>query len=62
LSHKAGAQAPADLSKEANMKEPKKEKNLKFLDGKWYVDFTFKGKRIRQISGYTKGQAQNTFY
>jgi integrase len=40
------------------MKESKKERNLKQIDGKWYLDFTFKGKRIRQFGGYTKAQAQ----
>jgi integrase len=38
----------------------KAEKNLKFKDGKWYIDFTFKGKRIRKFGGYTKEQARNT--
>jgi hypothetical protein len=38
----------------------KGEKNLKFIKGKWYVDFTFKGKRIRHFGGYTKDQARNT--
>jgi len=42
------------------MAKPKKEKNLKFIDGKWYVDFTFNKKRIRQFGGYTKEQARNT--
>jgi len=37
-----------------------KERNLKQIDGKWYLDFTFKGKRIRQFGGYTKAQARNT--
>ena len=37
-----------------------KERNLKQIDGKWYLDFTFKGKRIRQFAGYTKDQARNT--
>jgi|WetSurMetagenome_2_1015567.scaffolds.fasta_scaffold39358_2 hypothetical protein len=36
-----------------------KERNLKLMDGKWYVDFRFKGKRIRQFGGYTKDQARN---
>ena len=38
----------------------KKERNLKFVNGKWYVDFTFNKKRIRQFGGYTKEQARNT--
>ena len=42
------------------MGKPKKEKNLKLIDGKWYIDFTFNKKRIRQFGGYTKGQARNT--
>lgn len=43
------------------MKTTKKgEKNLKFRDGKWYLDFTFQGKRIRAFGGFTKGQARNT--
>jgi integrase len=37
----------------------KAEKNLKFKDGKWYLDFTFRGRRIRQFGGYTKEQARN---
>jgi len=37
-----------------------KERNLKQIEDKWYVDFTFKGKRIRQFAGYTKAQARNT--
>jgi len=42
------------------MKEAKKERNLKLTEGKWYVDFTFHGRRIRQFGGYTKAQARNT--
>ncbi len=42
------------------MAKPKKEKNLKLIDGKWYIDFTFNKKRIRQFGGYTKEQAKNT--
>ena len=30
------------------MREPEKERNFKFVDGKWYLDFTFNKKRIRQ--------------
>jgi len=41
------------------MAKIKKEKNLRFKDGKWYLDFTFRGKRIRQFGGYTKEQARN---
>ncbi len=41
------------------MKEPKKERNLKQIEGKWYVDFTFHGRRIRQFAGLTKDQARN---
>lgn len=40
------------------MKESKKERNLRFADGKWYLDFTFRGKRIRQFGGFTKEQAR----
>lgn len=40
------------------MRESKKERNLKFVDDKWYVDFTFNKKRIRQFGGYTKEQAR----
>ena len=42
------------------MRKTKKDKNLKFIDGKWYVDFTFSKKRIRQFGGYTKEQARTT--
>jgi len=42
------------------MKEAKKERNLKLIEGKWYVDFTFRGKRVRQFGGFTKDQARNT--
>lgn len=42
------------------MVKPKKDRNLKFIDGKWYVDFTFNKKRIRAFGGYTKEQARNT--
>jgi integrase len=38
----------------------KKERNLKLIDRKWNLDFTFRGKRIRQFGGYTKDQARNT--
>jgi len=36
------------------------ERNLNSRDGKWYLDFTFHGKRIRKFGGYTKEQARNT--
>jgi integrase len=42
------------------MKNPKKEKNLRFINGRWIVDFTKGGKRIRQFAGFSKGQARNT--
>ena len=42
------------------MGNTKKERNLKLIDGKWYIDFTFNKKRIRQFGGYTKEQARNT--
>lgn len=37
----------------------KKEKNLKFIYGRWFIDFTFRHKRIRRFAGYTKEQAKN---
>lgn len=42
------------------MVKPKKDRNLKFVDGKWYLDFTFNKKRVRKFGGYTKEQARNT--
>lgn len=42
------------------MGKTKKEKNLKFIKGKWYLDFTFNKKRIRKFGGYTKEQARTT--
>ncbi len=36
----------------------KSARNLRLKDGKWYIDFTFKGKRIRQFGGFTKDQAR----
>jgi len=42
------------------MVKQRNDRNLKFKDGKWYVDFTVQGKRIRQFGGYTKEQARNT--
>ena len=41
------------------MKTKKGERNIKFRDGKWYLDFTFEGKRYRQFGGYTKTQARS---
>ncbi|MEN6560102.1 MAG: tyrosine-type recombinase/integrase [Acidobacteriota bacterium] len=38
----------------------KPERNLRLVDGKWYFDFTFSGKRRRGFAGYTKDQARNT--
>jgi len=38
----------------------RKDRNLKLVDGKWYVDFTFRGKRHRELGGFTKDQARNT--
>lgn len=40
--------------------KPRKDRNLKVVDGKWYVDFRFKKKRHREFGGWTKGQARNT--
>ena len=37
-----------------------KERNLKLVDGKWYADYTFSGKRHREFAGYTLAQARNT--
>jgi len=36
----------------------RRDRNLKSIGGKWYLDFTFKGRRIRKFGGYTKEQAQ----
>jgi len=41
------------------MIKPKKDRNLKYVDSKWYIDFTFNKKRIRAFGGYTKDQARN---
>jgi len=41
------------------MVRPRNERNLFSREGKWYLDFTYKGKRIRQFGGYTKEQARN---
>ncbi|MBE3111425.1 MAG: site-specific integrase [Acidobacteria bacterium] len=37
-----------------------RERNLRLIDGKWYLDFTFRGKRHREFGGYTKDQARNS--
>jgi len=42
------------------MVKPRNDRNLKSRDGKWYVDFTYRGKRIREFGGFTKEQARNT--
>ncbi|MCX6565056.1 MAG: phage integrase SAM-like domain-containing protein [Candidatus Aminicenantes bacterium] len=42
------------------MKTPRNARNIKLKNGKWYVDFTYKGKRIRQFGGFTKEQARIT--
>jgi integrase len=36
----------------------KKDRNLKFVDGKWFLDFTHRGRRVRKFGGYTKDQAK----
>lgn len=41
------------------MVKPKKDTNLKHINGKWYIDFTFNKKRIRKFGGYTKEQAKS---
>jgi len=46
-------------SKGMNRIKPKNDRNLNFQDGKWYLDYTFRGKRIRQFGGFTKEQARN---
>jgi integrase len=46
-------------SKGMNRIKPKNDRNLNFKDGKWYLDYTFRGKRIRQFGGFTKEQARN---
>ena len=38
--------------------KPRRERNLKSGGGRWYLDFTFKGQRVRKFGGYTKEQAQ----
>jgi DNA polymerase-3 subunit delta' len=44
------------------MKKYKKERNLKFINGKWHIDFTFNHERIRKLGGYTKEQAKKTLH
>jgi len=39
--------------------KPKKDRNIFSKDGEWFLDFTFKGKRIRQFGGATKEAARN---
>ena len=41
------------------MIKPRNDRNLNPRDGKWFLDFTFRGKRIRQFGGYSKEQARN---
>lgn len=41
------------------MVKSKNDRNLNFREGKWFLDFTFRGKRIRQFGGATKEQARN---
>jgi integrase len=36
----------------------KKDRNLRLVDGKWYLDFTSRGRRVRKFGGFTKAQAQ----
>ncbi len=36
----------------------KKERNLKLVDGKWYFDFSFRGKRYIRLGGETKQAAK----
>ena len=37
---------------------PKSERNLKFRDGSWYFDFSFRGKRHIRLGGSTKQSAK----
>ena len=39
--------------------KPKKDRNIFQKNGEWFLDFTFKGRRIRQYGGATKEQARN---
>jgi integrase len=41
------------------MVKPRNDRNLKFKGGKWYLDYTVKGKRVREFGGFTKEQARN---
>jgi integrase len=41
------------------MVKSRNDRNLNFREGKWFLDFTFRGKRIRAFGGYTKEQARN---
>jgi integrase len=41
------------------MVKSRNDRNLKFTDGKWFIDFTYEGKRIRHFGGFTKEQARN---
>jgi len=36
----------------------RKDRNLKFIDGKWFLDFTHRGRRVRKFGGFTKDQAK----
>ncbi len=38
----------------------RKDRNLKLVDGRWYIDFRFKKKRYREFGGYSKGEARDT--
>jgi len=41
------------------MVKPKKDRNLKLINGEWHLDFTFQRKRVREFGGFTKDQARN---
>lgn len=41
------------------MKIQRNEKNLKFKDGSWYFDFSFRGKRYIRLGGSTKQAAKD---
>lgn len=41
------------------MPKNKTDQNLTCRDGKWYLDFTVDGKRIRRLAGFSKEQARN---
>ena len=36
----------------------RKDRNLKFIDGRWFIDFTHRGRRVRKFGGFTKDQAK----